>query len=384
MFSFEYANGTRILFGVGKTEAIADQIPKDAKVMVTYGGGSIKKNGAYDQVSQSLQDHEWVEFAGIEPNPQYETMKRAVKLARMEKVEFLLAVGGGSVVDATKFLAAAFFCSSDPWKLMTREIEVTNALPMGSVLTLPATGSESNMGFVLSKRETKDKFALQHPLLLPRFAVLDPTFTLTLSPRQVANGVVDAFAHVAEQYLTYPIGAKVQDRYCEGLLLTLIEEGPKALTTPEDLLVRANLMWAANQALNGLIGVGMPQDWATHLIGHELTALYGLDHGQSLAVILPAALREKKDQKLEKLLQYADRVWGIFQGDEDTRVQAAIQQTEHFFQDMNVATRFKDYGLGTAAIDEVVAQLERHGLTAMGEHRDIDLDTTRRILQRAL
>jgi NADP-dependent alcohol dehydrogenase len=224
----------------------------------------------------------------------------AVKLAREEKVTFLLAVGGGSVLDGTKFIAAAahYDADIDPWEILeTYGSKIASAIPMGSVLTLPATGSESNKGAVISRKTTGDKRAFMSSHVQPQFAILDPVYTYTLPPRQVANGVVDAFVHTVEQYVTYPVDGKIQDRFAEGILLTLIEDGPKALQEPENYNVRANIMWAATQALNGLIGAGVPQDWATHMLGHELTAMHGLDHAQTLAIVLPALWNEKRDTK---------------------------------------------------------------------------------------
>ncbi len=258
---------------------------------MTYGGGSVKKTGVLDQVLSALAGFDVLEFGGIEPNPSYETLMNAVKIAREEKVTFLLAVGGGSVLDGTKFIAAAahYDANIDPWEILeTYGSKITRAIPMGSVLTLPATGSESNKGAVISRKTTGDKRAFMSEHVQPVFAILDPVYTYTLPPRQVANGVVDAFVHTVEQYVTYPVDGKIQDRFAEGILLTLVEDGPKALQEPENYNVRANIMWAATQALNGLIGAGVPQDWATHMLGHELTAMHGLDHAQTLAIVLPA------------------------------------------------------------------------------------------------
>ncbi|VFS59806.1 Alcohol dehydrogenase YqhD [Kluyvera cryocrescens] len=296
MFNFDLHTPTRILFGKGAIENLRAQIPADARVLVTYGGGSVKKTGVLDQVLDALKGLDVLEFGGIEPNPSYETLMNAVKIAREQKVTFLLAVGGGSVLDGTKFIAAAahYDINVDPWEILeTYGSKVTSAIPMGSVLTLPATGSESNKGAVVSRKTTGDKRAFMSPHVQPVFAILDPVYTYTLPPRQVANGVVDAFVHTVEQYVTYPVDGKIQDRFAEGILLTLIEDGPKALKEPENYAVRANIMWAATQALNGLIGAGVPQDWATHMLGHELTAMHGLDHAQTLAIVLPSLWNEK-------------------------------------------------------------------------------------------
>ncbi|ELQ6107641.1 alcohol dehydrogenase [Cronobacter turicensis] len=386
MNNFNLHNPTHIAFGKGAISELRALIPADSRVLVTYGGGSVKKTGVLDQVHSALNGLDVLEFGGIEPNPSYETLMNAVDLVRKEKVTFLLAVGGGSVLDGTKFIAAAahYPSSRDPWHILeTRGSEIASAIPMGSVLTLPATGSESNKGAVVSRRATGDKQAFHSPYVQPRFAILDPVYTYTLPPRQVANGVVDAFVHTVEQYVTYPVNAKIQDRFAEGILLTLIEEGPKALKEPENYDVRANLMWAATQALNGLIGAGVPQDWATHMLGHELTAMHGLDHAQTLAVVLPALWNEKRNEKRAKLLQYAERVWNITEGSEDERIDAAIAATRRFFETMGAPTRLSDYGLDGSSIPALLAKLEEHGLTALGEHQDITLDVSRRIYEAA-
>lgn len=384
MQNFIFHNPTRILFGAGQIASIVDEIPDDARVMITYGGGSVVKHGTLDEVKTALSVHDPLLFGGIEPNPTYETLMRAVELARAESVDFLLAVGGGSVIDGTKFIAAAIPFAGDPWDILAKQAPILSAVPFGTVLTLPATGSEMNSFSVVSRSASRDKLPFASPLIFPRFSVLDPSKTLTLPPRQIANGVVDAFAHVTEQYLTYPVDAKVQDRFAEGLLLTLIEEGPKALAEPENVQVRANLMWTATLALNGLIGVGVPQDWATHMIGHEITALHGLDHAQTLAVVLPAMLQARRRDKHAKLLQYAERVWGVSEGDGEARIDAAIARTRDFFESLQVPTRLSGYGIGREAVAPLLAQLERHGMTALGERQDVDLARSREVLELAV
>ncbi|MGB7803308.1 alcohol dehydrogenase [Buttiauxella sp.] len=386
MNNFNLHTPTRILFGKGAISDLRAQIPADARVLITYGGGSVKKNGVLDQVYSALEGLDVLEFSGIEPNPTYETLMKAVEVVRQQKVTFLLAVGGGSVLDGTKFIAAAanYPADIDPWNiLLTHGNDVKSAIPMGSVLTLPATGSESNKGAVVSRRSTGDKQAFMSEHVQPVFAVLDPVYTYTLPPRQVANGVVDAFVHTVEQYLTYPVNAKVQDRFAEGILLTLVEDGPIALKEPENYDVRANVMWAATMALNGLIGAGVPQDWATHMLGHELTAMHGLDHAQTLAVVLPSLLNEKRNEKRGKLLQYAERVWNITTGGEEERIDAAIAATRNFFEQMGAPTRLSAYGLDGSSIPALLVKLEEKGMTQLGEHKDITLDVSRRIYEAA-
>ena len=383
MYNFQYANPTRICFGEGQIATLPELVPAGSRLLVLYGGGSIKQNGVYEQLTQALAGREWLEFPGIGVNPQYDQLMEAVALVKRERIDFLLAVGGGSVVDGTKFVAAAAcFEGEDPWEILLDKAPVKAALPLGCVLTLPATGSESNPAAVVSRGEAKLSF--YNPLVLPRFAVLDPTTTYSLPPRQVGNGVVDAFVHILEQYLTFPVGGEVQDRLAEGLLQVLVDNGPRALTEPTNYQVRANLMWAASLALNGLIGRGVPQDWSTHAIGHQLTALHGLDHAQSLAVVLPSLLREQSTQKQEKLAQFAERVWHSGREDRALRIEEAIIRTEQFFQQMGVGTRLADYGLTESCIPAICSNLKRFGLTALGEQQDIDPDKVARILSHAL
>lgn len=383
MQNFTFYNPTRILFGAGRIADIARNIPANARILITYGGGSVVKNGTLAETKAALKDFTVFEFGGIEPNPTYETLMQAVELARRERIDFLLAVGGGSVIDGTKFIAAAIPFIGDPWDILAKGAKIGSAIPFGSILTLPATGSEMNNGAVITKRTSNDKLAFMNSLLYPRFSVLDPTKTYTLPLRQIANGVVDTFVHITEQYLTYPADAKVQDRFAEGLLLTLIEDGPKALQEPENYAVRANLMWTATMALNGLIGAGVPNDWATHMLGHEITALHGLDHAQTLAIVLPAMLQVRREEKREKLLQYADRIWGLRDGDEDARIDQAIERTRRFFESLQVPTRLSGYGISQDAIPALVAQLERHGMNALGEHRNFTIDRSRQVYELA-
>lgn len=386
MNNFTLHTPTKILFGEGQIAGIAAEIPEDARILIVYGGGSIKRNGVLDQVHAALAGRSITEFSGVEPNPTYETLMKAVDVVHREHIDFLLAVGGGSVADGTKFIAAAanYTASEDPWHILqTNGQDVTQALPIGVVLTLPATGSESNSGAVITRKASGDKQAFHTPLVRPQFAVLDPVVTYTLPERQIANGVVDAFVHTLEQYLTYPVDAKVQDRFAEGLLLTLVEEGPRALEEPDNYAVRANVMWSATLALNGLIGAGVPQDWSTHMLGHELTAMHGLDHAQTLAVVLPAMLRDRKTQKRDKLLQYAERVWGLRDGSEAQRIDGAIEATREFFERMGVPTRMSDYQLDGSSIPALVEKLKEHGMTSLGEHKDITLADSQRVYEAA-
>jgi NADP-dependent alcohol dehydrogenase len=384
MENFEFFNPVKILFGKGQIAKLRGAVPAGARLLVTYGSGSIKRNGVYDQVMANLQGHTVSEFSGIEPNPAYETLMKAVEVVKRERIDFLLAVGGGSVLDGTKFIAAAARFEGEPWHILAKNAPVNAAVPLGAVLTLPATGSEMNFFAVISRAGTQEKFPFSSPLVYPKFSIIDPQVTFTLPARQVGNGIVDAFAHVLEQYLTYPANAPLQDRFAESILLTLLEEGPKTLAKPADYDSRANLCWCATMALNGLIGLGVPQDWTTHMIGHELTALRGLDHGQTLAIVFPAVLAERKQAKRAKLLQYAERVWGLHTGGEDEKIDQAIQNTRTFFESVGVKTHLKDYGVAPDVVKCVSKRLAARGWTTLGERHDIGPKEVEAILSHSL
>lgn len=385
MLNFDFYNPTRILFGKGKVQEIAHVVPNDARVLVLFGGNSARTNGTLDEVKSALGSRHVEEFGGIEPNPTYETLMKAVAQIKANQLDYLLAVGGGSVIDGTKFVAAAVYADGDAWDILVkRGANVSKALPYGTVLTLPATGSEMNDGAVITRNEIKAKLHFSSEHVFPKFSVLDPSKSYTLPVRQLANGVVDAYTHTMEQYLTYPVGAKVQDRFAEGLLQTLIEIGPKLLESPQDYELQANLMWTATLALNGLIGSGVPGDWATHMIGHEITALHGLDHAQTLAIVLPAMLSVRREEKREKLLQYASRVWQINEGSEEQRIEAAISKTRDFFERMTVRTQLSAYQLGKENIPLILSQLEQHNMTKLGEHHNVTIEISRKVLEAAI
>ncbi|HPF52293.1 MAG TPA: iron-containing alcohol dehydrogenase [Draconibacterium sp.] len=381
MYNFEYKNPVKIIFGKGTIPNVGDEIPAGAKVLMTYGGGSIKRNGVYDQVKNALKDVNLLEFGGIEANPHYETCMKAVDIVKNEKINFLLAVGGGSVLDATKFIAAAaLYTNGDPWDILAKGAKVKAALPIGSVLTLPATGSEMNGNSVITRAATLEKKAFGSALVMPQFSILDPECVFTLPDRQVANGVVDAFVHVLEQYLTFNVNAPLQDRLAESILLTLIEEGPKVLANRTDYESAANFMWSATMALNGVIAVGVPQDWATHVIGHELTAFHGIDHGRTLAIVLPGIMNLKRENKKDKLLQFGQRIWGITEGSDDERIDAAIAKTVAFFESLGVPTTLPEYDVPVTTIDRITLRFKESGFK-FGEKGDIDYAGVEAILK---
>ena len=385
MNQFNFYNPTKIIFGRDRFNELNHLVPKDAKVLVLYGGGSVKRFGTLDRVLAALPNREILEFGGIEANPRYETLMKAVDLVRAEKIDFLLAVGGGSVIDGTKFIALASYYEGDGLDLL-RDRSITanlkQALPLAAVLTLAATGSEMNRGGVVSSPIGKLGFG--NDLVFPKFSLVDPSLTFTLPETQVANGVVDTFVHVMEQYMTYPAEGRFQDRTSEGILKTLIEIGRATIDNPTDYDLRANLVWCATMGLNGLIGAGVPQDWATHRIGHELTALFGIDHAKTLAIIMPSLWNIMRETKREKLLQYGERVLNITTGSEENRIDQIIETTRQFFESLGIKTRLSDYGIGADQIDSILAALESHHMTALGERGEITLEISRKILEGAL
>ena len=384
MQNFEFFNPTRIVFGTGRMAELNTLIPPAARVLVLFGGESARKSGTLAEVRSALGSRSVFEFGGIEANPRYETLMQAVAIARQENIDFLLAVGGGSVIDGTKFVAAAAVFEGDAREILRqRGRTIQHALRLGTVLTLPASGSEMNHGGVVTIQAEGAKLPFMHESLFPVFSVLDPTKTYTLPRHQVANGVADAFSHVMEQYLTEDIGAHVQDRLAEGLMLTLIENGLSAVDS-QDYRARADLMWGATLALNGLIGAGVPQDWSTHVIGHELTAMFGIDHARTLAVVLPAMLQVRREAKRAKLLKYAERVWGLREGNDENRIDSAIQRTRDFFEQLGLPTRLSAHGVTAEAIPAIVEQLKAHGMVALGERREVTPEVCRAVLDAAL
>lgn len=384
MENFTYYNPTRIHFGRGQIARLGDELPAQARILLLAGGGSIRANGVHAQVRKALAGRTVLEFFGVEANPDFDTLMKAVEIARRERVDWVLAVGGGSVLDGAKFVAAAVPYPADPWEiLLTRGSKLQTALPIGTVLTLPGTGSEANGASVISRRAITQKLAFIHPLAFPRFSILDPEATFTLPERQIANGVGDAFTHVLEQYLTYPVNAAVQDRFAESVMRVLIDEGPRSVRNPADYDARANVVWAATWALNGAIGVGVPQDWASHMIGHELTALFGIDHARTLAVVLPSLLRIRRAAKAAKLVQYAERVWGVTAGSEDARVDAAIEKTRGFYETLGLKTRLADYNVTPEVAAEVASRFRARGFLKFGERGEVTPEIAEQILRLA-
>ncbi len=386
MLNFEFKNPTKIIFGRGEITKLSKEIPKDAKILMLYGGGSIKKNGIYEQVMQALQGFDITEFGGIPANPEYEVLMEALAIIKTKNIDFLLAVGGGSVIDGTKFLAAAAIYDGNPWEILTKPIRTLEgqALPFGSVLTLPATGSEMNSGYVISRKETQQKLSSGGAGLFPLFSILDPEVIRSLPKRQIANGIVDAYTHVLEQYMTVCSSATLQERFAESILQTLQEVAPKMMNDAFDYDAAANYMWCCTMALNGLIQKGVITDWAVHAIGHELTAYFGIDHARTLAVIAPSHYRYNFDKKKEKLAQYAERVWQISEGNIDKKALKGIEKMELFFQSLGINTRLSEY---TDQYDGTAEKVEKNfterGWLGIGEYRTLTPEDAKKIVAMA-
>ena len=382
MLNFELYNPTNLVFGKGQIEKLGDLVPKGAKILLAYGGGSIFKNGIHEQVINNLKGHEIVEFSGIEANPHFETLMKAVAIVKEQKIDFILAVGGGSVIDGVKFISGAVNYKGDPIEILQKRILIKeNALPFGTVLTLPATGSEMNSGAVVTIEATKEKLAFGGSALFPKFSICDPTVIQSLPKRQLQNGVVDAYTHVMEQYLTYPHEGYLQDRIAEGILQTLIEIGPEVVEKPKDYALASNFMWSCTMALNGLIQKGVPNDWATHMIGHELTAMYGIDHARTLAIIAPSLYKVMFETKKEKLAQYGKRIFNLT-GTDDEIANEAIAKTVEFFHTMGMDTKLSDYTKDyDKTADFIVNRFDERGWKGLGEKQNITLDKVKSIVE---
>ena len=381
MNNFEFQNPTRLIFGKGQIARLSQELPRDKKILVTFGGGSVKANGVYDKVMEALEGFDYIEFWGIEPNPKVETLRKAVELCKAEGVGFILAVGGGSVLDGTKLIAAAACVENDAWELVRDASLAKGALPFASVMTLPATGSEMNRAAVISNLQTGEKFAFYN--VFPLFSILDPETTFSLPPFQVACGLADTFIHVMEQYMTVTGVAPLMDRWAEGVLQTVVEVAPKVRADQNDYDAMSTYMLSATMALNGFVAMGVPQDWATHRIGHEITALTGMTHGQTLVIVLPGVLNVMRNQKADKILQYGERVWGIADGTRKERIDKTIAATEDFFRSLGLATRLSECSVGEDVVAEVVNRFKVRG-TTLGENANIDYSVVEQILRQRM
>lgn len=384
MDNFEFRCPTKVIFGADTISKLKDEIPQDKKILITYGGGSIRKNGVLKQVKEALEGFNYNEFGGIEPNPKYETLLKAIEMVKNEGYDFLLAVGGGSVLDGTKFIAAASKYEGEPWDLITKGVEVKEALELADVITLPATGSEMNCGAVISRLETKEKFPFISEKVYPKFSIIDPKTTYSLPEKQTVNGIVDTFVHVMEQYATYDVNTPLQDQWALGIIKTLLEEGPKVLREPQNYEARANIFWCATCGLNYWISLGCVQDWATHMIGHELTAIYGLDHGETLAIILPSLWRVMKKDKMDKLAKMAIQVYGANEFlPKSLLADITIKKTEKFFHNIGRKTKLKEYGIDPKEAAQEIKRRFSERNTVLGERQNITPDVAYEIVLNA-
>ena len=385
MLNFELYNPTNLIFGKNQIEKLAALIPQNAKILLAYGGGSVFKNGIYNQVIAQLKGFEVVEFGGIEPNPHFETLMKAVEIVRKQKLNFILAVGGGSVIDGVKFISAAVNFTEDPIDILKKRLlfkDPNAVIPFGTILTLPATGSEMNSGAVVTIAATQEKLVLGGSALFPQFSICDPTVIASLPKRQLQNGVVDAYTHVIEQYLTFPHDALLQDRIAESILQILVEIGPAVVANPTDYKLASNFMWCCTMALNGLLNKGVPVDWATHMIGHELTALHNIDHARTLAIIGPNLYRVLFETKKEKLAQYGERVYHVEGKTIDEKAMQAIEKTVAFFHTMGMQTKLSDYTTeyeNTA--DFIVNRFNERGWIGLGEKQNVTLEKVKEIVE---
>jgi NADP-dependent alcohol dehydrogenase len=381
MNNFVFQNPTKLIFGKGQIAKLSEELPKGKKIMVTFGGGSVKNNGVYDQVVAALEGFDFVEFWGIEPNPKVETLRKAVEQCKREGVEFLLAVGGGSTLDGTKLIAAAAKIEADAWELVCNPKLYDGTLPFASVMTLPATGSEMNRGAVISNLATGEKYSFYNTY--PVFSILDPEATFSLPKFQIACGLADTFVHVMEQYLTITDCSPLMDRWAEGVVQTIVEVAPKALAEQKEYDAMATFMLSATMGLNGFVAMGVPQDWATHMIGHEITALTGTTHGQTLVIVLPGVMNVLREQKGGKIVQFGERVWGIKEGSKDERIDRTIAATEEFFRSLGLATRLSELSIGEDVVEEIVRRFKDRG-TLLGENSNIDYRLVEQILRQRM
>jgi NADP-dependent alcohol dehydrogenase len=381
MNNFVFQNPTKLIFGKGQIARLAKELSAGKKIMVTFGGGSVKRNGVYQQVVAALEGFDFVEFWGIEPNPKVETLRKAVEICKSEGVEFLLAVGGGSTLDGTKLIAAAAKIEEDAWDLVRNPKLYEGTLPFASVMTLPATGSEMNRGAVISNLATGEKYSFYNTY--PVFSILDPEATFSLPKFQIACGLADTFVHVMEQYLTITDCSPLMDRWAEGVVQTIVEVAPKALAEQKEYDAMATFMLSATMGLNGFVAMGVPQDWATHMIGHEITALTGTTHGQTLVIVLPGVMNVLREQKGGKIVQFGERVWGIKEGSKDERIDKTIKATEQFFRSLGLATRLSELSIGEDVVSEIVHRFSERG-TLLGESKNIDYRLVEEILRQRM
>lgn len=366
MMNFDYSIPTTIFFGKDKINVLGEEIKKYAeKVLLVYGGGSIKRNGLYDTIVKILKDNsiEFEELSGVEPNPRITTVRKGVELSRKHDIKLVLAVGGGSTIDCSKVIAAGYYYQGDPWDLVVDPGKVVDVLPIATVLTLAATGSEMDTFAVITNMETNEKLGTGHPDMAPKFSILDPTYTFTVPNNQTAAGTADIMSHIFEEYFCGPKSAFLQDKIAEGLLKTCINYGKKAIDDPENYEARANLMWASSLAINGLIGYGRDSNWCVHPMEHELSAFYDITHGVGLAILTPVWMKYiLDDSTVDKFVEYGFNVWGIDQKlDKYEIANKAIEKTSEFFISMGIPSKLSEVGIGEDKLERMAKGAARYG-----------------------
>ncbi len=361
MNNYEYHVPTDIRFGRDQINCLSTEIGKyGRKVLLVYGGGSIKRSGLYDKVYEVLKDFELFELSGIEPNPKLSSVRKGAALCKEEGIDAVLAVGGGSTIDASKHIACAAFYDGDPWDLVLDRSLVTNALPIFTVLTISATGSEMNPGAVISNEETKEKLEINHPLLYPTLSVCDPTYMFTLPAKQTAAGTVDIFSHILEQYFQPNDHAFITDRLSEAAMKTCIKYGPVAIAEPDNYEARSNLMWTGSLALNHLFTFGKGGAWSVHPIEHELSAYYDITHGVGLAILTPVWMRYVlSDKTVKRFAMYARNVWDVEDEDDLSAAEAGISCTESFFTKLGMPSKLSETGIDDSEFPEMAAEAVR-------------------------
>ena len=367
MNNYNYCVPTDIRFGKGQIECLAEEIGKvGKKVLLVYGGGSIKKTGLYDKVYEVLKDFEIFELSGIEPNPKVTSVRKGVAICKENGIDAILAVGGGSTIDASKHIACSAFYDGDPWDLVLDKSKAVKALPIFTVVTICATGSEMNPGAVISNEETKEKLEINTPMLYPKLSVCDPSYLFTLPPRQTAAGTADIISHIFEQYFQPNDGAYITDRLSEAALKTCFKYGTVAMKEPENYEARSNLMWTSSIALNHLFTFGKGGAWSVHPIEHELSAYYDITHGEGLAILTPKWMRYVlNDTTVKRFAMYARNVWDVDAVDDYEAANAGIDKTEQFFKELGLPSNLGEVGIDDAKLGEMAAEAVRtSGLAA--------------------
>jgi alcohol dehydrogenase YqhD (iron-dependent ADH family) len=387
MNNFNYSIPTKIFFGKDKINVLGDEIKNyGSRVLLVYGGGSIKKSGIYDKVTEIFKASgiNFWELSGVEPNPRITSVKRGIQLCRENKIDIILAVGGGSSIDCAKVIAAGYYYEGDAWDIVLDPRKIQNALPLASILTLAATGSEMNAGAVITNMDTNEKLGTGHPAMAPKFSILDPTYTYTLPANQTAAGTADIISHIFEVYFSSTKEAYVQNRMAEAMLKTCIKYGVIAMKDPENYEARSNLMWTSSLAINGLLSYGKVTEWSTHGMEHELSAYYDITHGVGLAILTPHWMKYiLNEETLEKFVEYGVNVWGIDANEDKYKIaNEAIEKTREYFISLGIPSSLREVGINEEKLEEMAKQATRRG--KLGNFRALDAEDVLSIFKASL